>query len=200
MKGVADDFALVDLGQEFAVWSENLEYTQGEIDDLVNVGLSYVVTVGDLGDAENFTIRITPSVDDSGQGMPGYVYQEVTPSLVFSSSDGVVTISPYETFEVGSLLTARVGDADLNTNPGVAETVDVTISTEGMSQTLTLVEQGENRGVFAATLPEAYGEVPAGTVVTVTYNDENDGNEGVDVVKTALTTATDGEEPPPPHY
>jgi hypothetical protein len=177
--------------------AENLEYTQGEIDDLVNVGLNYVVTVGDLGEAQSFTIRVTPSIA-ADQAVPGYVGKEITPSLVFSSSDGVVTISPYGTFEVGSTLTARVGDKDLNLNPAVADTVDVTIAIGDSSELLTLVEQGEDRGVFAATLPEAYGEVLAGTVVSVTYTDAYDGLGGTNVEKIASTTATDGEEPPPP--
>ena len=65
---------------------------------------------------------------------------------------------------IGTLLTARVGDADLNEDSLVAEEVDVLISSDsGLSETLTLIEQGENRGVFAATLPEKFGDVPVDT-------------------------------------
>jgi hypothetical protein len=79
----------------------------------------------------------------------------------------------------------RVSDADLNQNPAVAEEVTVSISSSsGLSDTLTLVEQGADRGVFAATLPESYSNVPAGTVVTMAYFDASAATE-----KTSSTTA-----------
>ena len=92
--------------------------------------------------------------------------------MLFTSSDAEVLMEPRDTFVIGSLLTARVGDADLNTDPLVADEVDVLISSDtGLSGTLTLIEQGENRGVFAASLPEEYSNVEVGTLVTMTYTD-----------------------------
>lgn len=171
--------------EDIEVMGEDLSYTMGEIDDLVNVGLNYVVTVGDVTTfpADTFTIRITPTADTSATEAPGYVGLEPEPLLLFRNSDAQVLLEPKESFPVGSLLTARVGDADLNLDPLVIDEVVVDISTDsGLSDTLTLIELGENRGVFAATLPEEFSNVDAGTAVTVTYVDEDDGS-GVAVTK-----------------
>jgi hypothetical protein len=199
MAGSADGFAEVPAAT-IEGWGANLEFTQDEIDDLVNVGLSYVVTVGDVAafPGSAFTLRITPKVDTSGAPEPAYVGEDPVPSLVFASSDGVVAITPSPEFVVGELLTARVGDADLNNNPDVAEEVEVSISSASNPvETLTLVEQGVDRGVFAASLPEAFGSVPVGEVVTVSYTDADDGLGGANVVKTASTTAAEAVPPPP---
>ena len=64
-------------------YGSNLAYTMGEIDDLVNVGLNYVVTVGDVSafPDSSFTIRITPTKDTSGTLPPAYVAAGIpTPS------------------------------------------------------------------------------------------------------------------------
>ena len=178
---------------------ENLAFTSDVIDDLVNVGLNYIVTVGDVNtfpaSANNtFTIRVTPTKDTSGAPAPGYVGEEPSPGLLFSSSDAVVLLDPNPEFVVGSLLTARVGDADLNTDPLVIEEVVVAITNGDISGTLTLVEQGENRGVFVASLPEEYSNVAPGTVVTMTYIDADNGT-GASVTKTSSSEAV--EDLPP---
>ena len=197
MGGSQDNFAEV-TAAEIGAMGENLAYTMDVIDDLVNVGLSYIVTVGDVstfGDdtiANNgtFTIRVIPTKDTSGAPNPPYVGATPDPELVFTSSDAAVLLDPNPEFVVGSLLTARVGDADLNTDPAVAETVDVTIATTGLSATLTLVEQGENRGVFVATLPEEYSLVTIGTDVTLSYVDADTGT-ATNVTKTSTSTAVE---------
>ena len=187
-------------------WGANLEYTQGVIDDLVNVGLNYIVTVGDVsGFPKNadgtgrFTIRVTPAVDTSGTGAPGYTDATNTPDpqLIFTSSDGVLTVSPSPQFVRGELLTARVGDADMNRDENVAEEVYVTISSStGLSGTLTLVEQGLNRGVFVASLPDVFSDIGSGESVTVSYEDGDIG-DGTSEVKKVVTQAVDDLLPPP---
>jgi hypothetical protein len=140
---------------------------------------------------KTFTIRMTPTTDTSGTPAPSFVGVQPDPLLLFPSSDAAVRLEPQPTFAIGSLLTARVGDKDLNVDPQAAETVEVTISTStGQSGTLALVEQGPNRGVFAAILPDAYSNVPAGTVVTMSYSDASAG-----VVKTSSTTAAGAPVP-----
>ena len=59
---------------------------------------------------------------------------------------------------------------------------------------LPLLEQGDGRGVFAATLPDAFSNVEIGTAVTVTYSDQDDGT-GESVVKHVSTTAVDAISP-----
>jgi len=178
-----DDDAFSAISNETILeMGENLSYTQGEIDDLVNVGLNYVVTIGDVSEfpGGTFTIRITPTVETIATPAPSYVDAVIEPLLLFRSSDAEIVLEPKEEFVVGSLLTARVGDADLNLDPLVEETVDVTIYTDNGSvalQILTLTEQGANRGVFAASLPDDFSNVVVGTEVFMSYFDENTGKE-----------------------
>ncbi|HUH58094.1 MAG TPA: hypothetical protein VL020_06230, partial [Pseudomonadales bacterium] len=55
-------------------------------------------------------------------------------------------------------------------------------------------EQGENRGAFAAVLPEKYSNIPVGTVVTITYVDADDGT-GASVTKSSSSTAHVADQP-----
>jgi hypothetical protein len=202
MTGAADGFSQVPA-QQVIDWGADLTYTMGVIDDLVNVGLSYIVTVGDVTTypGNSFTIRVTPKKDTSGMGAPIFKDVEPDPIVVFSDSAGVVEISASPTFEIGSSLTARVGDSDLNLDDSVAEEVDVLMSLGAISEgaigvPLTLVEQGANRGVFAASLPDWLSNLPEGYVVTITYIDADDGSGNINVEKTASTIAvTDLEAP-----
>jgi len=182
---------------EIMQMGQNLSYTMDVIEDLVNVGLNYVVTVGDVGTfpANTFTIRITPTPDTSGAQAPGYVGLEPEPLLLFDSSDAQVLLEPEGTFASQSLLTARVGDADMNLSPEIIDEVQVVVSCDLFApETLTLVEQGENRGAFAAVLPEKYSNIPVGTVVTITYVDADDGT-GASVTKSSSSTAHVADQP-----
>ena len=189
MAGVADSFAAVpDIN--VTTWGGNLLYSMGVIDDLVNVGLNYVVTVGDVSAFPNaaFTIHITPKIDTSAMAAPGYVGQVPVPTLKFIPTDAIITLDPSPEFVSGSLLTARVGDADLNLDSGAIDTTTVDVTTNDGSVapfTLTLEELGIDRGVFAASLPDDFSNVAAGTIVTITYNDLLGG-----AVEPELITAT----------
>ena len=200
MGGSDTNFAEV-TADEINEMGENLAFTMGEIDDLVNVGLDYVITIGDVStfNSSTITIRVIPTEDTSGAPVPPYVGADghpVTPvpELVFTSSDAAVLLDPNPEFVVGSLLTARVGDADLNLDPLAIEEVVVAITNGDISGTLTLIEQGENRGVFVASLPEEYSAVAIGTEVTMTYVDADNGS-GVEVTKISTSTAV--EDVPP---
>ena len=203
MTGAADGFTEV-TPQTIIDWGANLTYTMGVIDDLVNVGLNYIVTVGDVTTypEDNFTLRVTPVRDSSETGAPAFADVEPDPILIFTDSAGVVEISPGPEFEIGSLLTARVADKGLNVDELVADEVNVrvsfgTVGNDGIGGVLTLVEQGANRGVFAGSLPDSYSNVPEGTVITVTYVDADDGNGGGSpVAKTASTIAVAATESP----
>ena len=202
MGGSDTNFAEVTTA-EINEMGENLAFTMGEIDDLVNVGLNYIVTVGDISsfpgydadpglNAATFTIRITPVKDASGMLPPTFVGQAPTPELVYASSDAAIQMDPSPEFVPASLLTARVADADLNTDPSIIDitTVEVTAD-DGITATvtLTLEELGVNRGVFAANLPDEFSNVALGTTVTVIYEDVAGGaipNEFITAYSTAV--------------
>lgn len=194
MRGSSDGFQAVP-DAVINDWSANLLYSMDVIDDLVNVGLNYIVSVGDVSafpvSANNtFTIRITPVQDTSGTGAPTFVGESPNPPLTFSSSTGVITLDPSPTFQVGDPLTVRVGDADEN-DPDVVDTLVVNATTTtGLSESVTLTEEGVDRGVFVASLPAEFSNVANGAVVTVTYDDADDGT-GSSAQVSATSTATD---------
>jgi hypothetical protein len=160
-------------------WAADLAYSMGKIDDLVNVGLNYIVTIGDVSQfpGNTFTIRITPTLDTSGTGMPTFVGVDPTPPLTFSSPTGQISLNPSPEFLIGEPLFVRVGDADMNLDPSVLDTLEVqATSTDGQNQTVILTEEGEDRGVFVAGLPDSFSDVAENTEVTVTYNDADDGS------------------------
>jgi hypothetical protein len=179
MTGVKEGFSDVP-DASITEWSNNPLYSMGVIDDLVNVGLNYVVTVGDVSafPGGKFTIHITPIKDDSGMGEPSYVGVAPVPALIYTSSDAIIQLDPSPEFVAGSLLTARVADADLNLDPGVIDTTTVEVTTNNGSvapYTLTLEELGVDRGAFAGNLPDAFSNVAVNTIVIVTYVDVSGG-------------------------
>lgn len=186
MRGVANQFEPVS-DEEILAYGESLLYTTDEIDDLVNVGLNYIVSVGDVSSLTEFTIRVTPQPVETTP--PPYYGSTPMPAVTFASSDGKVSIEPGPVFEQGSLLTVRVGDADLSEAAPVL--VDIESSDLGVSGiTLELVEQGPDRGVYAASLPDAFSNIGLGKTVTVTYHDEDIG-DGAEVFKSVQTTAVE---------
>lgn len=204
MQGAAENFAGIP-DTEIINKGKHLSYTMSVIDDLANINLNYVVTIANISlfpgydadpahNAATFTIRVTPSREASAIPEPDYVAKGIpTPAPKFTDRDGVVVLDPNPVFNNGDLLVARVGDADLNQDANVAETVDVAISsTTGLSGTLTLIEQGKNRGVFVAALPDEYSNFAAGldVTVTMTYIDAYDGELGVDVPKVTSTSTS----------
>jgi hypothetical protein len=173
MRGSEHDYADVS-DEEIEAMGNDLSYSVGLIDDLVNIGLKYIVTVGDISSfpEPTFTIRVTPMLDTSGTEDPGYVGETPNPPVTFDDTVAEVLLQPEQTFVAGSLLTARVGDADLNIDTNALEEVTVTVSTDtGLEDDIILLELGTDRGAFAGVLPEAYSSVPVGTVVTLSYYD-----------------------------
>ena len=81
MTGASDNFALVADATVTEIWGNDPLYSMGEIDDLVNVGLNYIVTVGNV---TTFTIRITPIVETVVTDPPAYV--GITPSPLLGAS------------------------------------------------------------------------------------------------------------------
>lgn len=191
-----ESFKLVAPETITTVWANDPLYSMAVIDDLVNVGLNYNVTIADISsfpgydadpalNAATFTIRITPVLEAVATPAPAYVDQIPDPSLAYLLSNAIINLTPFpesaivDEFVPGSVLTVGVGDADLNlikdpADPDAIESATIVVSTAGdvvPSAPLTLTELGPDRGVFAANLPSQFSDVAPGTVVTVTYND-----------------------------
>ena len=74
---------------------------------------------------------------------------------VFTFTTGITgTVDITDTSVPGDTLDITVTDGDLNTDPAVAETIDVVVVNDvtGESETITLTETGSNTGVFAGTV------------------------------------------------
>lgn len=208
MKGDHDNFAEA-TALDLATWASSPVHTIGAIEDVLNLGLNYIVEIGDTTGfpaAANgtFTIRITPHFAAT-QVAPGYVANGPTPLSSYVDENGTLSITPEPTFVIGNDLTLVVADSGLNANAGLAETVDVNVTTDlGEYELITLTEIGPDRAVFTANLSTVSGTVAGadsdgsinvteGTLVTTNYEDADDG-AGTAIVTASTTAAV---APPP---
>lgn len=205
MKGNNDGFAEV-TALDLATWESNSAYSVDVIEDVLNLGLSYIVEIGNVSTfpaAANgtFTIRITPKFATT-QVAPGYVANAAPALSDYLSDKGTLSITPAPSFTIGNTLTLVVADKGLNRFTTVAEEVEISVTTSlGETETITLTEIGLDSGVFKATLPTVLGTtaginddgsvtVAKGTVVTAEYTDGDiDGSSGGTAVVSASTTA-----------
>ncbi len=113
------------------------------------------------------------------------------------SSNGIIALDQ-DYYAPGTEAVVTVTDRDLVTDPNLQESVDVTITTDtGDTEVLTLLEPGTDSWALLGTLSLAENsaipgngilEVGHGTVLTVTYIDEDNGFGGTDIAKTATAT------------
>ena len=123
---------------------------------------------------------------------------------VGSNEDGTVGITNGAPINPGDGLTVQVDDGDLNNDPTVSETVDVTVynQTTGEFEIITLTETGPDTGIFEAVLTTALAsggfvddddtlEMNPGDQIVVKYYDAIGANGSVrgDVLS---LTPTDG--------
>ncbi|MFC2073421.1 choice-of-anchor F family protein [Campylobacterota bacterium] len=178
---------------ELLAWEASHLYEMGLIEDVLNLGLNYIVEIGNNASLGNtFTIRITPHTD-SNQTAPSHVRTE--PIVIIPTSNGVVAISPEPTFTPGTVLYVGVADTDLNDDTGLIETTSIVLKNDnGDEENLTLTETDANSSIFVGTIATDINpaiaqngvvNVVEGTVVTATYVDESEGN----LTKTATTIA-----------
>jgi len=98
-KGNDDAWALA-TEEDLLTWAGEW-YERGPVEDVLNLGLNYIVNVGDnalIGD--KFTLRITPHVAATEQVEPTYVTTDAAPDAVYGeidpatdTSEGIVTIA-----------------------------------------------------------------------------------------------------------
>lgn len=165
--------------EELLAWAINPLYSQGVIEDTLNLGPNYVVEVGDKSTiGETFTIRITPRVAVD-QSEPSYV-ADPAPEEYNSTSEGTIVMAFQEdltstTANVKSVAIADysakitsstsatlnslgdilvgVADSDLNQDPNIEENITIDVKSDhGETEEVVLTETGANTGVFAGTL------------------------------------------------
>jgi len=214
--GGGPDFTIID-DVTLAKWAMDRLYSIGKIEDVLNLGLNYIINVGDVSTYENynaidgtatFTIRITPMLADQSDAnntdVPGWI---TNPPVLGVSSQGTISITP-DPFAPGTALTVRVMDADLNEDNATAETVVVSVvNDQGESESLLLTEADVNLGVFQGVLEtnsttgtgtddDGVLHVTEGTLVTATYIDANS-SDGVDIPRINTATASTSAAPAP---
>ncbi len=197
-KGMADNW-VEPSSAEFLQWETDPLYSEGEIEDTLNLGLNYIVNVGNNAALGNkFTVRITPHIA-ADQTPPNYIDADGNPIPPIPPeeriTDGTVAISPAPTFIIGDTLTLSVKDEDQNTNAVAIDTTTVTVTTDtGDKEIVTLSETAVASAVFTSTIPsqlttsapivgDGKMNVVNDSVVTVSYVDNTQ-------VVTASTTAT----------
>jgi len=187
-QGEAAGWAPVDV-TTLLTWAVNPLYNMGLIEDVLNLGVNYIVEVGDnslIGDT--FTIEITPHADTN---ITAPIHMSVAPSLPAIPSVGTIAMVP-DPFAPGDTLTIAVADADLNEEDNVSETTVVLVAVGTDETNVTLTETDDNSSVFTGTYVTD-GALANGTVVTATYIDVSEDN----ATRTATATADDGTVTPP---
>jgi len=199
LKGQADNWAPV-TPVELLAWMTDPLYSQGKIEDTVNLGLDYVVEVGQNSTiGSKFTIRITPrmAVD---QTAPSYIDGDgkyIMPPTDYNGTEALLVIAPTPTFmPVEQNLSVGVADTAMNNDENGIEEFDIVITTaSGDEENLTLTETDANSSIFIGTIETDMNAVVKqdgtvsvinGTIVTATYG-----------TLTATTKADTGTVTPP---
>jgi len=143
---------------------------------------------GDYINVAEITAANEPDPDSipgngTGNGEDDEAARDTTPV----GTDGTVDIT--DSGMPGDTLTIVVDDADLDIDPGSAETIQVIVvhDATGESETTTLTETGVSTGVFQGTVGTTFGatagtdndgvlSTQAGDTLTVTYLDEQNTN------------------------
>ena len=189
--------------------SEALVYTETGVN--TGVFTATVVTVfGTVAGTDNdgtFNVQAGDSLSSiyndalTATGGPGVAV--ATTDVLSAGVSGIISSTP--TIFPFDVVTFTLTDADLDTDPGVAETIILTTtnSVTGESEALVYTETGVNSGVFTATIATVFGtaagtdndgtfNVQAGDSLTTTYNDAIS-NTGGPATNIATTNVLAGE-------
>ena len=107
-----------------------------------------------------------------------------SPMLIQCSSSGIASLDR-NSYACGAEMVLQVVDCDLNTDDGVIESVDVELSSStGDALLVTLYETGEATAAFSADGILVGDTISAdhGDTLTLSYQDESDGQGGSEVV------------------
>jgi hypothetical protein len=144
------------------------------------------------------------TVNDNGGAYFRFTTMNNTDGQVHGCGEGRLVLGA-DTVSCSSDLPVTVSDHDLNQDPGVVETAQVTFTstTETTPETVTLIETGPDTGDFFGTIPTGPGEPVAGDgilqashddLITGRYDDADDGTGNPAVsTDTALAACLDVE-------
>lgn len=202
-KGKADNWA-IPTDEERLRWS-NYPYSEEAIEDVLNLGLNYIINIGNNGAiGSKFTLRITPHIAPTASQTPPTYVNAPIPSISDDIADGTVSISPAPTFIIGKTLKVLVKDSALNLDPAFNDVTTLTVVADtGDSETITLTETNINSSTFSGTFSTEYStgtvavdngviSVLEDSVVSVTYgsntsstkatlqSDSDDSSDGLD--------------------
>lgn len=185
--GDTETITLTETGANTGIFTASIPSDTGAVaseDGTLQVayGDTITATYNDAVDADgNINQTRTDTCAVAGGGFTGTL--ESTPSII-----------------PGDTVTLTLTDADLNTNSGSIETVQLTTTNTvtGETELLTYTETGPDTGVFVATVNTAYGttagtnddgtfNVKRGDTLSTTYNDALTATGGAATV-TATTT------------
>ncbi|CAA6824695.1 MAG: Unknown protein [uncultured Thiotrichaceae bacterium] len=171
-KGKADNWADVTT-EELIDWTGEW-YEQGPVEDVLNLGLNYIVNVGsNTAIGNTFTIRFTPHIA-ADQNAPSYVADNA-PDTRYTESEGIIVMSITEDFSEetatlktrmvsaskteaatmgkDSIISVGIADNDLNVDPAVKETITVKVTSDhGETESVELTETDINTSLFKGTV------------------------------------------------
>ncbi len=206
-KGQADNWEKVTLEELLAMKNDKLYFIDW-IDDTLNLGLNYIVNVGNNSLIGNtFTIRITPHVAPESEQVPPPSYVLNFPDYLSVSNVGTIKISPAPNFAPGDTLKVEVLDTDLDINSSSIDQVTITVDNNNSDvENVVLYETTVDSKLFVGYLPtstvitatsdDGTLTVVEGTIATATYIDESEGNALVTDFTTAVTPTSPSTVPP----
>jgi len=178
-------------------------------------GTGFTIDAIEIGSTGVYTAEITftPTLGgtDSAsailEAIPGdqiFITEPLSGQTTFASivSSAAISFAPVTTaYDRGAIAHVTVTDASANTNPAVAEsvTVDVTSTTQVGSTPLTLQETGPNTGIFGNTannklifITSSDSLLPENSEITITQQHTGaDITPGVDTISEAVLSTSD---------
>jgi len=158
--------------EDFALWSGDW-YNVGPIEDVLNLGLNYIVNVGEnalIG--KTFTIRITPYVDIN-QTQPSYVDKNSSLPPVAENIAPVANAGADQTVQVNNAITITGSGTDSDGH-------------------ITSYKWLYGSTVLATTASFEFTPTVVGTATLTLTVTDNDGATGTDSMTLTVTAADDG--------
>jgi len=196
----------------------------GQVDTRAGRRSSHTVRLNGLTECTSYWFAVASddpvgnsALDDNGGAYYRFTTMNNTSGEIHSCSAGRLVLGA-DAVGCSSELPVTVSDLDLNQDPGVVETVDVTFTstTETTPEVVTLIETGPNTGDFFGSIPTGSGEPVPGDgilqashddLITGRYDDADDGTgspavstdtavaacQGVEIWTVSINNITDSE-------